>query len=754
MRKPIIIFRFQNVKRSAPAVVLAVLLAGVHFSLRVRAQSPELTVQASFADKQAITPLEQIALSLNRSLEGAEGRLAVFIGLTEMTALFTATPNGLSYAPRSLPLPAGESPVTIYLVSPADAWKEIAQFTLRVSNKEPTGNVPAEAAQNASAQKTAENAGNKEPSRIARRLGLDKFAVTPSLTLGLESQPAAAHFPASTRPERPTFNDFSLQGTIQTEMARGPFNSQTNFDLVGTSFRGQALRFGELGKGAPHLDLTSYLMQFQLGKTKVALGHVPFGTNRFLIDNFFSRGITLSLPVNQRLDFALSALNGSTIVGWDNFFGLDRRKHQLISGTAGYEFLPARPGGLRFEVNLLHGSLLPLGNFNQGNITDAEQSKGFGFRLLASDKSQRFRADAGFARSRFNNPSDPSFNQGLTVAPARASTRSARYLEASYDLIHNRPLTENKQANLTLTFRHERVEPLFRSVATSTQANKYQNQIEVVGSIGEIMMTFSNFHFNDNLDNIPSMLKSFTRRQGLILGAPLVSLFGDPAKPAWWLPRLTYSFDRTHQFAKTLPSNADFQLEQLPNQLSTNHNFASEWQAGKWRLGYHVDDSFQANRSDREGMPVLSTLRNIAHGFSLGLNPTTSLDLGFDLSRENLQSRDSNADKDKERNDRALRYGINLNWRITKNSALAINLSDTLGRSLGALSLISNSRNTGYNVQWSYGFGREKSALQKVKGQFYIRYANQYARSLDHLFGINSLTRSQMVNVGLSVTLF
>ena len=749
MRKPVIIFRFQNVKRSASAIGLAVLLACAHAGLRVRAQSPELTVKASFAGKQAVTPLGQIDLSLNRPLEPAEGRLAVFIGLADMTALFTSTPNGLSYAPKSLPLPTGENPMTIYFVSPNDEWKEIAQFTLHVSS-----NQPAEATQKASQENTAGKANQKGANGTARRLGFNKFGVIPSLTLSLESQPAASHFPDSTRPDRPTYADFDLQGSVQTNMADGPFNSQTQFDIVGTSFQGKALRYGELGDGAPQLDLSSYLMQFQIGKARVSLGHVSFGANRFLIDSFSSRGITLAFPVNKQLDFSLTALHGTSVVGWNNFFGLDRRKHQMLGGTVGYEFLKERPGGLRLEVSLLHGSLLPISNYNQGNITDAEQSKGFGFRLITSDKSQRFRAETGFARSRFNNPEDPSLDQGFAVVPVRETTRNARYLEASYDILRNLSLTKNQQANLTFTYRHERVDPLYRSVAAFTQANRHQNHFELVGSIGEINVAVSNFRFHDNLDNIPSILKAFTRRSALILGAPLVSLFGDPAKPAWWLPRVSYSFDRTHQFAEFVPSNSDFRPPQIPDQVSTNQSFSAEWQAHRWRFGYRFNDSFQDNRSDREGVPVLSTLGNVTHGFTLGLSPAKPLDLNLDLSRDNLNSRDSNANKDKERNDRALRFGINVTWRMMRNSTFAANLSNTLAHSAGDLSRTSSRRNTGFDMQWSYRFGWEKSSLRKVQGQFSIRYANRYAQSLDHLFGINNLTKVQTLNAGLSFTFF
>jgi hypothetical protein len=505
-----------------------------------------------------------------------------------------------------------------------------------------------------------------------------------------------------------------------------------------------------MGSAAPNIDLSSYLMQFQINKANVELGGVSFGKHRFLMDSFASRGITLSVPINKRLDVAVAAMNGSSIVGWSNFFGLDQRKHQHLSSTIGYEFMPERRGGLRLEASVLQGSLLPISNFNEGNITDAEQSKGFGLRLQASNKSERLRADAGFARSRFNNPHDPTLTQGLTVAPARAATRNAHYVEVGYDVLRDWKLTENKKANLTVNVRHEQVAPLFRSVAADTQANKFQNQLEVIGSIGEFTLTTSNFRFNDNLENIPSVMKAFTRQQNLLFGAPLASLSRNPEKPARWLPTLSYSYDRTHQFATALPSNVEFKLQQLPNQISTNHLFSSDWQTERWRFGYRYNQSLQRNRA--EGVLIPATLGNVVQAVSIELKVTRSLDLNFEVSRENLQSLDGNANKDKERNDRTLRYGGTFAWRITQHSAFTFNLNDTLGRSFGDLSLSSNSRNIGYDAQWSHSFARETGRLSKVKAQFYIRYANQYGRSLDVLFGVNNLTRNQVWNTGLTFT--
>jgi hypothetical protein len=129
-------------------------------------------------------------------------------------------------------------------------------------------------------------------------------------------------------------------------------------------------------------------------------------------------------------------------------------------------------------------------------------------------------------------------------------------------------------------------------------------------------------------------------------------------------------------------------------------------------------------------------------------------DFTFEVNRELLRSRDTNANKDKDRTDRTLRYGPGFNWRITPQSTLIANVFDTLGSSLGDLSKSSNRRNLGFDTQWSHGFAWERGKYKKLKAQFYVRYANQYARALDFLFGLNTLTRTQTVNTGLNLTVF
>src|SRR5205823_2529288 len=80
------------------------------------------------------------------------------------------------------------------------------------------------------------------------RFGFDKLKYVPSLTLAIKSQPAQFDFPESSRPkERATFTDGTLQLSLRSELARGHFGSQTQFDFAGSTFQQEALRFGTLG---------------------------------------------------------------------------------------------------------------------------------------------------------------------------------------------------------------------------------------------------------------------------------------------------------------------------------------------------------------------------------------------------------------------------------------------------------------------------------------------------------------------------
>ncbi|HEY7544534.1 MAG TPA: hypothetical protein VID27_06615, partial [Blastocatellia bacterium] len=565
---------------------------------------------------------------------------------------------------------------------------------------------------------------------------------TPALTLSMKSQTAQSSFPKAGISQRVVFTDLTFTGSARWEMARGSFSAQNQFDFVGLSFRQESLRFGTLGDEAPRIDLSSYLMQNQIGKAKYLLGHTSYGALRHLINGFSSRGMTLAVPITGRLDVSLAAMNGTSIVGYDNFFGIAKRRHQLESATLGFEFLAKRPGGLRLEAGVMSGWVQPLNNFSQGAINDAERSRGFGFRIIATDKTQRFRLEGGWTRNQFFNPADQLLDQNQRTVDVRPLWRNAHYLDVAYDLVKDREVLKDKKLNLTVSVRHERVDPLFRSLGASTQADKLSNEISVNGSLGEITAQYAHLRFNDNLADIPSILKSLTRGHTLVVALPLSSLFGDPQKPSKLLPRLSWNFNRVYQAGAAIPVNGGFEIDpaSIPDFVGTNHAVTADWQFEKWRLGYKWNYSLQDNR--QRGNET-SDLRNFVNGATIGASLHPNFDLNLDLNAESAFDRRTAG------LNRTYRLAPNFNWRMSPFTTLASTISFTLA---GDAADTRENHNIEFDIQYAVSFSFEKDRFRKLAGQMFIRYANQYSRARDLAF--NNLTRNQTLNIGLSFTLF
>ncbi|MBP6823314.1 MAG: hypothetical protein KA368_17320 [Acidobacteria bacterium] len=775
-----------------PITVLCVvaMLTLTPFGFNVAANRiQDFSVKASF-DGKTVSPEDTIELTMNRQPSPTEGRLAVLIGTTDLTELFVVEGNSLKYSSRAIALPEGDNTLTVHLCSPEGEWKEIARFKLKVSSKpEPTAPVVAETvqqttapaqAQTADTQTTAEQAQTPaEPGiqKVGRRFGFDKFELAPSLNIGFKSQFAETHFPDSNKPERPTFADATLQGTWKSEMARGTFNMQHQFDIVGSSFRNEALRFGEQGENARRIELSSYLMQFQQGTRKFNVGHSSFGAQRHLINNFASRGFTIASPINEHLDVSLVAMNSTNIVGFDNFFGLANQKHRLYGGVVGLEVFSKRPGGLRFETGAVDAWFLAdRQNFNQGNINDSERSKGASFRLLAKDKTERFRFDGGFTRSQFFNPEDPLLNQGaVNVIQSQITTRNARYAEGSIDLlkelsfVKTKPvaaqpasseattqqttdvqavtLPDPKKLNLTLNVKHERVDPLFKSIGAAAQSDLNQNIVEVVGSFGELTFTGSHTQFNDNLAGIQTILRTNTRRETFAINTPTQNLFRQrpAATPNVFLPRIGYTFERTRAFADFVPIGGGFdQPGAIPDQANINHAITAEWQfTEKYRASYRLNHTLQDNRAiGRE----IADLQNFVHTASFGFTPMPALELSVDVNFEDANNREQ------ANTNRTLRLGFVANWQATARQTVNATFA-TLGA--GDLRRTTNSRNDEFDLQWNYRLTREsENKFKKVQMIYFIRYSNRFARTNNFVESISNLTKLNTFNTGLNFIFF
>src|SRR5262245_12162946 len=736
---------------------IASLPACAFIERRTRAANQDLIVTASFAAETPVTPGEQIEFRLSRGLQPSEGRLAVLIGQTDLTALFVAEEQSIRYSSTALPLPAGQTEVAVYLIATDDEWKLIGSFPLSVAAS------PAARPDTSGAEQAPANAAQPE---LKRRFGFDKFEIAPSFNLGLKSQFAETRFPEADRPELPTPSGATIQGSLKTEMTRGSFHLQSHYDIVGSSVRNETLRFASLGEGAPKVDLANYQAQLQHGSRKFIAGHSTFGAHRHLVNNFASRGLTFTAPLGGRTDLSLVAMNSTNIVGWDNFFGLANRRHRMFGGVLGFEVFKRRPGGLRFEAGALDAWFQPRVNFNQGAINDAERSRGLSARILAKDSADRLRMDAGFTRNRFVNAEDPLLNQGANVVPSRQVTRNARYADASFDLLKEfafaKPRAasaneavadaaqiEPKRFNLALNLRHERVDPLFKSIGASTQADLNQNQVELVGSFGELNFTAAHTRFNDNLAGIQAILRTNTRRDSFTVNTPLQGLFSDRpiAQPNAFFPRVSYAFERVRAFADFTPVGGGFdEPGAIPDQENIVQSFVAEWQFKEMRMGYRLNHSLQDNRAaGRER----ADLQNFIHNVAVGWNPRSTLDLNFEINFEDANNREQ------ARTDRTLRFGVNANWQATTRQSLNATFS-TIGAGGFAERLRTNdSRNVEFDLQWNYRLTREsENRFKKFQTVYFVRYSNRFGRVQNVLENVNTLTKLQTFNTGLNFIFF
>jgi len=669
-------------------------------------RNADVTVTPAFG--AAVRPDEPIALRLDRPLPPAAGRIAVVIGHTDYSGLLEATSTGVTYRPLTVPLPEGEHELKVYLVSANNEWRPLGAFPLRVV----VGARPARA------------------------------ELVPTFDFSNKGQIGEGHRPANNAPDRATYQDFTVNAGVRAKVAHSGWTTETHINLLGVSNRSEALRFADKAAAAPLVDVLDYVVGSQNHRGGFSLGHVTFGTNRHLLNTLASRGALANLRLGSHGDLALAALHGSTIVGWDNFLGLERRSHRVLTATLGLEMLAKRPGGLRVEASWLDGRLLPLTNFNEGRINDAEQSRGGGVRMAAGDGKQRFRLDGGFARSNFTNPADPLLAQGATVVPVEKTSRNARYLDVSYALLQGKRIGKTQLVNLTAMFRHERVDPLYGSVVADLRSDVLQNVLDLNGSIGPATAQVSYTRARDNLDDVDGILKTFTRVFQVTTAMPLASLWGDGRSSAWW-PTMTYALDQIHQRGAGVPLNAGFNsIAQIPNQIATHQTLGVEWRRGVFGGSYRVNRTSQDSRQQgKENSDLSGFVQHVA----ISLAPGSRIDAQIDLAFEGARN------KELAQADLTRRVALIGNWRATSRTAVSMLVSAALQ---GNEARTSKSRDIEMTLGVSQSVPLFSRASGKPRGQLFVRFVQQSGRRFDRVFGIDDRRQLSTLNTGFSLSLF
>lgn len=732
-------------------VILAALSVGPGLPAASQAATDDaLTVTPGFSSETPVAPDQNIEFTIAGTMNAGE-RIALTIARTDVTAVVKLVGNTLIYDAKLLPLPPGDSEVKVYLVRSNGRWVELGHTSLKVSSIPPktadavpaSGDGAATAGSNTTAAAEIPSApgpeaakGTNEPKR--------SFKFIPTFTISMESQPLQENFPTTARPEkRATFNDFNLTGSVKAEGSIGNMSTEANFDFAGSTFKEKTLQFGTLGRQAPDIDLSSYLMNFKIGKAKFALGHTSFGSNRHLVNSFSSRGLSINIPINKRFDITGGIVNGTSVLGVRNFAGMAKIRHQVQGVTFGIEFFPKRQNALRLEVTGFNGYLQALNNVSERRVVDAERSRGLAFRVITSDKTERFKVEAGYALSRFFNPRDTTLDPEGKAVPLPAALRSAYYLDSSSQVLKDIKITKRRNLNLSFGFKFEYVEPLYRSLGASPSADKTSQEYSMDASLGEITFQAAHVRSNDNLRNIPSILKLLTRSNRFSLAVPVSALVPGQEKPSPFLPRLGYSIDRTNNRGAAIPVNGGFDanLSTIPDLINTSQNFSSSWQLTKLNFGYTYSRSFADNRqAGSENKDQLGWV----HGISFGFNPLEVVSFTAGLSFDSQRNFELN------QVNRTKTLNLGTTWKPFKRATFTGELSQALAGDAAKTSL---ARNVNYSGQFAYNFSTEKSGFRKFGVQAFARFADAYARR-NALDTATQLTRTKIMTAGMTFNFF
>jgi hypothetical protein len=693
------------------SAVLLGLCGSVAAGQEVAAATDSLTVAISVDTSRFVAATTPLTVTTSRPLRPDEGELLLLVGGTDVTALSERTTTGLVYRPSIELLPAGTPDVVVYRRAGA-SWTELARVTLKVL----TGT------------------------------GFRRVSASPQATLGNKGQLASGQDGAP-EPDRPTFQDFSLNGSFGTTHEHPSFTIETASNVVGSSRREEALRFGLRQDKAPLVDLSDYRISLKAGGAALTLGHTNFGASRHLVNGFGARGASLTWARGAtQLGVATMAANAT--VGWDQLLPISNGDHRVTAASIAREFVASRPGALRVDATWLNASMLPRNAFTQGAILDAEASQGGSVQLSAATPGQRLRLTTGWSQSRFDNPAlDPQLTNADNnpVVAVERETRTARFVETGLVPLQNVTVRGLGAVNATFGFRHERVDPLYRSVVAPVQADRQTEGADANITLGALSAQVGLTRGRDNLASIPTLLTTRDRGRTLNLALPVAS-FLRIQKRAAWFPTLTAAFNRTQQEGDGVPQGGVFTADQVPNQVSEMQDLGAQWQVGNWRFSVRRNRADQDNRQvGRAAADFLSGSDVASLGWSFGPTGDIALDVGrdFQLARE--------------RNERNRTDRVTVNTNLRRGQSTSMVLAFSLLRTTPPAG--PRTLNTDQRVELTQPLTVLKDRSGAARGQIFLRFGRTTARLPDFaLQATNPLAvvnqRQWTMSSGLNLRLF
>lgn len=586
------------------------------------------------------------------------------------------------------------------------------------------------------------------PLKVLTRGGFEKSRWTPKLDLQLDGRPAARRSDGQPVAGRGTYEDATGRAGLAWSGARDGWQFEATANAAGASARDKALRFAQLGARAPQVDLADYRLAAAWGEDhRFEAGHLAGRSHPLLAQDTARRGIAWHGRLGAAADASVHLLRTTVTVGWDHLLGVEEAEQRSKLLSLGVELLPERAGALRAEVGLLDAVSPSRLGFDGGRIPDAERSRGLSLRLAGGTEDGRWQGELAAARSRFVNPPDPQLAQGGESTPVLPATRNAWI--AGVQWLAFRTATPSDGApppawplELRLSARHEQAAPLYRSLFAPVQADQSLSRVGLQATLRGASASLSLARRLDNLDRVPTLLRSRTDESNAALSLPLPTWLDEGRAASWW-PSLAWSWQRVHQFAANLPRPEDsgFAASQRPDQLNRVQTWQLGWTRELSSLGYTLETTLQDNRqSGRE----LADVRTLAHRISWSHGFDATLRANFGLQRQRRTQLENHL---VQWSDGA---SVGIEWNPDERWAFAAGAN---GAWVHDSQQVARTRNLAWQAQASRRFALP-GIDKPLAAQWVLRLARQSDRADDRAFGLASGQRSWWLDLGFSAGFF
>ena len=633
----------------------------------------------------------------------------VLLGDNDISSLFDYKNSQLVFA-GGIPLPAGENELIVNQLIDGQ-WQAIGSASLSVL----TSN------------------------------GFQQANWTPSLDLNINSQLDEQVSGDTVKSDRPTYSDVTANIGLQSHHQKDDFIIDSHINFLSVSNRQQAIQFNTRTSNAKKLDLADYSVSIKNGFHTVTLGQTSYGNNSLLIDNLSRRGLTWAYQNESELSFNGAILNGTDIIGYNNFLGLSDHNEQFVNSLGfGFNTLTDSRISLRIEANYLDAKRLSQNDFGVGEITSSEENQGVGFKFTTIDQEGRLYAELTFGFSRYTYPDDPNLSFADELVELKTETAMAHNLNIVYALVKNWQTPWGSDTNINLNLNDSKAEPLYQTLTAFVQANIKNRMIGAQYQFGNVSGGLSNQSSQDNLDNLVNLLTTKTENSSFNSNFPLAQMFNheEEVNTESWLPNLDYSYQKTHQFAINSPDfdQSGFNdTSHLPDQLTIAHSLSSSWQLESFSVSlqsnHNVQDNRQVGRED-------SDYSNLQHAISLNLqqneNTSWSVSLGknrqFDNELKKIQYSKS--------------MTASFNWQSVDGLALSINYG---------LSKDDDSLNEAKNMSTNADIGLVKNFIKgewwlPVDGSISLRMNYNDNESIDNIFDQQNRFGTKIAQLGINLS--